>query len=287
MFSITSRVFLVAVSSMLMLNACNAGQNSANGDDKVAVTVNGTPIKQSVIDAFMKQRAAQGAPDTPEMRKAVLEELVTREVVRQNALKQGLDKNPEVRMQLDLAQQNVLLAAFVQEYVKSHPITDAMIKAEYDKLKAQMGDKQYHARHILVNSKKEAEAIIGQLKKGASFEKLAQQKSKDSSAKNGGDLGWNVPASYVKPFSDAMLSLKKGEYTKQPVQTQFGWHIIKLEDVKDAPGLEDIKHNLIQRLQQEQIQKMAAELRAKADIKYPEQALAPAPAAPAAPADKK
>ncbi len=283
MISITSRVLVVAIGSLLTLSACNADQANKATNGKAAATVNGVPIKESLIDNFMQQRAAQGAPDTPEMRKAVLDELISREVVRQAALKEGLDKKPEVQQQMDLAQQNILLNAYVQEYVKNHPITDDMIKAEYDKIKAQVGDKQYHARHILVSDKKEADAIIAQLKKGASFEKLAEQKSKDSSAKNGGDLGWNVPAAYVKPFGDALVGLKKGEYTKTPVQTQFGWHIIKLEDVKDAPKLDEIKQQLVQRLQQEQLQKMAAELRAKAKIDYPAQAAAPAPA----PADKK
>jgi peptidyl-prolyl cis-trans isomerase C len=275
--------------SLLTLGACNADQANKSGTDKTAATVNGTPIKQSTIDAFMSQRTAQGAPDTPEMRKAVLEEMVSREVVRQAALKEGLDKKPEVQMQVDLAQQNILLNAYVQEYVKNHPITDAMLKAEYDKIKAQMGDKQYHARHILVADRKDADAIIAQLKKGASFEKLAKQKSKDSSAKNGGDLGWNVPAAYVKPFGDAMMALKKGEYTKEPVQSQFGWHVIKLDDVKDAPGMDELKEKLTQRMQQQQLQQMANDLKAKAKIEYPAQAAAPAatPAPAAAPAEQK
>jgi len=278
MTSITSRVLVAALGSMLTLSACNADQANKTGGDATAATVNGTAIKQSTIDSFMQQRAAQGAPDTPEMRKAVLEELVSREVVRQAAVKEGLDKKPDVQMQLDLARQNILLNAYVQEYVKKNPITDDMIKAEYDKIKTQIGDKQYRARHILVAEKKDADAIIAQLKKGASFEKLAQQKSKDSSAQNGGDLGWNVPGAYVKPFGDAMVTLKKGEYTKTPVQSQFGWHVIKLEDVKDAPKLEEIKQQLTQRLQQQQLQQMAADLKAKAKIEYPAQAAAPAPA---------
>ncbi len=271
---IVSRLLVALLGSLLTLTACNAQPAAKNGNDAVAATVNGTPIKQAVIDAFMQQRAAQGAPDTPEVRKAVLEELVSREVVKQAAVKEGFDKRADVQMQLELARQNILLNAYVQDYVKKHPITDDMIKAEYDKIKAQIGDKQYHARHILVTDKKEAEAIIAQLAKGAKFEKLAQQKSKDSSAQNGGDLGWNVPSAYVKPFADALVALKKGEYTKTPVQTQFGWHVIKLEDVKAAPTLDEIRPQIVQRLQQQQLQQLAADLRAKADIKYP----TPAPA---------
>ena len=287
MFSTPTRALLVAVGSMLALNACNADQANKSTPEKAAATVNGTAIKQSMIDAFIQQRAAQGAPDSPEMRKAILDQLVTQEVLRQTAVKEGLDKKPEVQMQLDLAQQNILVAAYVQEYVKNHPITDDMLKTEYDKIKAQMGDKQYHARHILVAEKKEADAIIAQLKKGGNFEKLAQQKSKDSSGKNGGDLGWNVPAAYVKPFGDALVALKKGETTKEAVQSQFGWHIIKLEDVKDAPKMDEIKQNLTQSLQQQQLQKMAADLKAKAKIDYPAEPATPAPAAAPAADDKK
>jgi len=287
MISITSRALIVAVGSMLALNACNADQ-AGKSNDKAAATVNGTAIKQSVVDSLMQQRAAQGAPDTPEIRKALLEEMISRAVVEQAALKEGIDKIPEVQMQLDMAKQNILLNAYVQNYVKNHPVTDDMIKAEYDKLKPQMGDKQYHARHILVADKKEADAIIAQLKKGGNFEKLAQQKSKDSSGKNGGDLGWNVPAAYVKPFGDALVALKKGEVTKAPVQSQFGWHIIKLEDVKNAPTLDEMKPNLTQRMQQMEVQQAVSDLKAKAKIEYPAQAAVPAPsAAPAAPAEKK
>ena len=264
----TLRVLLVAAASMLALNACNADQAGKNGTEKAAATVNGTPIKQDLLDAIVKQRAAQGAPDTPELRKAILDELVSREVVRQAALKEGLDKKPEVQMQLHLAQENILLGAYVKEYIQSHPITDDMLKAEYDQIKARIGDKQYHARHILVSDKKEADAIIAQLKKGANFEKLAQTKSKDTSGKNGGDLGWNVPSAYVKPFGDALLGLKKGEFTKTPVQSQFGWHVIKLDDIKSAPSFDEVKENLTKSLQQKQMQEMAAELRSKAKIEF-------------------
>jgi len=268
MKSATTRVLFALFGTLFTLTACNAQPAAKNGNEAAAATVNGTPIKQSLIDAFMQQRAAQGAPDTPEARKAVLEELISREVVRQAAVREGVDKRPEVQMQLDLARQNILLNAYVQDYIKKHPITEDMIKAEYDRIKAQIGDKQYRARHILVAEKKEAEAIIAQLAKGAKFEKLAEQKSKDASARNGGDLGWNVPAAYVKPFADALVALKKGEYTKTPVQTQFGWHVVKLEDVKDAPKLDEIRPQIIQRLQQQQIQQLAADLRAKAKIEY-------------------
>jgi len=268
MKSATTRVLFALFGTLFTLTACNAQPAAKNGNEAAAATVNGTPIKQSLIDAFMQQRAAQGAPDTPEARKAVLEELISREVVRQAAVREGVDKRPDVQMQLDLARQNILLNAYVQDYIKKHPITEDMIKAEYDKIKAQIGDKQYRARHILVAEKKEAEAIIAQLAKGAKFEKLAEQKSKDVSARNGGDLGWNVPAAYVKPFADALVALKKGEYTKTPVQTQFGWHVIKLEEVKDAPKLDEIRPQIIQRLQQQQIQQLAADLRAKAKIEY-------------------
>lgn len=286
MLSNTLRVILVAATSMFVLNACNADQASSNGSGKTVATVNGNPIKESVINAIIQQRAGQGVPDSPELRKLILEELISREVVHQAAMKEGIDKKPEVQLQINMLKENIVLGAYVQEYTKSHPITDDMLKAEYDKIKTRMGDKNYHARHILVADKKEAEAIIAQLKKGANFEKLAQQKSKDTSGKNGGDLGWNTPAAYVKPFGDALQALKKGEISKEPVQTQFGWHVLKLDDVKDAPSFEEVKANLAKNLQQQQMQQMASDLRAKAKVEYAEKPAAPAAPA-AAPAEKK
>ncbi len=260
----------VAMSGLLLLNACNAQEErKPSANQTVLATVNGTPIYQSSVDQFMAQQAMQGAPDTPEMRKAVLEELISRELLRQQAIKQGLDKRPEVKQQMELAQQAILLGAYTQEFVKAHPVSDDQLKAEYDRLRAQLGDKQYRARHILVKTDKEAKDIIAQLKKGADFAKLASEKSLDPGSRaNGGDLGFQPPARFVPEFSQAMTALKKGAYTQTPVQTQFGFHVIKLEDVRDTPKFEEVKAQLAPRVQQEQLRKEIAELRSKAKVEY-------------------
>lgn len=267
---------IVGLGGLLFLTACNAQDASSSAKAGVpagaVAVVNGTPITQARFDFLLKQATAQGQPDTAELRKSIRENLIVQEMAAQEATKKGLDKNPEVANQLDMARQNVLVRAYLQDYIKSHPVSDDALKAEYDKIKAQMGDKEYKARHILVDNEAEAKAIIAQLKKGAKFEKLASEKSKDPGSKaNGGELGWNPPGTFVKPFADAMVKLQKGQYTTEPVQTPFGWHVIKLEDSRalQAPPFEQVKNNLAQRMQQQQIEKAVAELKAKAKVEEP------------------
>lgn len=243
--------------------------NPAFAEDKSAALVNGVSIPQARVDLRVKIAAAQGQPDSPELRKAIREDMINLEVMAQEATKLGLDKNAEVLQQAELARQQVLVGAFVQDYVKNHPISDDQLKQEYDKLKAKLGDKEYNARHILVETEAEAKTIIAQLGKKGKFDKLAAEKSKDAgSAERGGSLGWAVPSSFVPAFADALLSLKKGDYTRVPVQSQFGWHVIKLDDVRDlkVPPFEELKPQLQQRLQQQSIQKAITDLRAKAKI---------------------
>jgi peptidyl-prolyl cis-trans isomerase C len=264
-----SRLAIAVISGLITLSACNAQEPAA----KSGVTVNGAAIPQARIDLLVKERISQGQPDTPELHKAITEDLVNRELLAQAAVKKGLDKNPDIAVEMDLAKQAILIRAYLQDYAKAHPISDDMVKAEYDKIKAALGDTEYHVRHILVPTEAEAKDIIAQLKKGVKFEKLAKEKSKDAGSKpNGGDLNWITPANVVKPFADAMVKLKKGEYTKEPVQTQFGWHVIKLEDERavKAPPLEQVKPQLTQRLQKEMIAAAVSELRAKAKIEEPE-----------------
>ncbi len=290
MRNVKARIALLALGSLVLLNACNA-QDDKKSTDAVLATVNGTAIHQSAMDILMRQGAAQGAPDTPEVRKAMLDELVGRELARQDAVKLGLDKRPEVKQQAELANQAVLINAFMQDFIKTHTPTDDQLKSEYDKIKAQIGDKQYHAHHILVKTEKEAKDIIAQLKKGAKFEKLASKSLDQGSAVKGGDLGYNAPSAYVPPFAQALASLKKGETTKTPVQTQFGWHVIRVDDIKDAPPFEEVKKNLAPRVEQEQLRKYLDDLRSKAKIEYKTALVPTAPAAPAqkpaAPSDKK
>ena len=240
----------------------------AGAADAVA-KVNGVTIPQSKFDLLVKSATAQGQPDSPELRSRVRDELITRELLVQEALKKGLDKSPEIATQIELQRQGLLINAYLQEHFKASPISEEMMKKEYETAKAQTGGKEYKARHILVKQEDEAKQIIAQLKKGASFEKLAAEKSEDTGSKGkGGDLDWSPPNRYVKPFSDALVKLKKGQLTDTPVQSPFGWHVIRLDDERPfkAPGFEEVKGSIQQQLQNQAVQKAVADLRAKAKI---------------------
>jgi len=257
----TGKLATLAILSALAIN-------TAFAEDKSAAMVNGVSIPQSRIDLRVKAATQQGQPDTPELRKSIRDDMINLEVLAQEAAKQGLDKSSEVIQQIALARQTILANAFVQEYVKNHPISDDVLKQEYEKLKANVGTKEYKARHILVETEAEAKSIIAQLGKKAKFEKLATKSKDAGSAEHGGELEWAVPSNFVAPFANAMVSLKKGEYTKEPVQTQFGWHVIKLDDVRDlkVPSYEELKPQLEQRMQQQTIQNAISEMRDKAKI---------------------
>jgi peptidyl-prolyl cis-trans isomerase C len=230
--------------------------------------VNGKPVPSSRADAMIKQLASQGQPDSPQLRAMVKEELINREILIQEADKLGLSNTPDVKNQVEIARQSIAIRALVQDYLKKNPVKDAEIQAEYDKFKSQTGDKEYHARHILVDKEDEAKAIITKLKGGAKFEDLAKQSKDPGSAANGGDLDWASPASFVKPFSDAMVALQKGQITETPVKTQYGYHVIKLEDVRAAklPPLEEVKPQIAESLQQKKLQTYQEDLRKKAKI---------------------
>jgi len=242
--------------------------NPAFAEGKSAAMVNGISISQARVDLRVKAAAAQGQTDSPELRKAIREDMINLEVMAQEAGKLGLDKNPEVVQQVELAKLSVIVGAFVQDYAKNHPISEDQLKQEYDKLKAKLGNKEYNARHVLVETEEEAKDVITQLGKKVKFEKLAEKSKDTGSASQGGLLGWNIPGNFVPEFANAMLNLKKGEYTKEPVKSQFGWHVIKLDDVRDmkVPSFEELKPQLQQRLQQQSIQKAITDLRAKAKI---------------------
>lgn len=231
--------------------------------------VNNKPIPQKRVDEFVDMLKAQGRPDTPELRTAVKQELIARELFVQEAEKQGLQKTPEVQRGLDQARQDLMIRALIQDYLKKHPVTDDQIKAEYDKLKAQTaGQKEYKARHILVDTEDQAKKIIADLNNGAKFEDLAKQSKDTGSAAHGGELDWNPPSTFVKEFSDAMVKLDKGKYTTTPVKTQFGYHVIELEDVRDVqpPPLAQVRPQIQQELERREIQKLQSDLRAKAKI---------------------
>ncbi len=217
------------------------------------------------FDFMLKERLGQGQPDTPELRNSIREELNTRELLVREAKKKGLDKNADVKNQMDLTAQTVLVRAYVNDWIKANPIPDATLQAEYDKIKSQMGDKEYKVRHILVEKEDDAKDIIVQLQKGEKFEKLAERSKDPGSKDKGGDLDWNAPSNFVKPFADAMVKTPKGKFTTQPVQTQFGWHVIEVDDIRDAkvPSFDEVKPQLQQRLQSQYMDVYFKELRAK------------------------
>jgi len=233
-------------------------------------TVNGKPIPKSREDAWLKFAEQQGQKDSPQLREMVKKELIRREILLEDATKRGIVDKPDVKFQLDLQRQNVIIQALMRDVVEKNPVTEAQIKAEYDKQKAAAGAKEYRARHILVENEADAKAVIDQLKKGAKFDELAKQKSKDpGSAQRGGDLDWAGPDGFVKPFSGAMVALQKGQYTQTPVQTQFGWHVIQLDDVRDPqfPPLDKVQPQIREMLQQQRVQAYVDSLEKKAVVK--------------------
>jgi peptidyl-prolyl cis-trans isomerase C len=241
--------------------------------------VNGTAISANRVDILVKQRASQGQPDSPELRKGIIEHLSLQLLIAQEAIKKGLDKTPEVVDQIDFTQQSILANAFVQDYLKNSPVSDDMLKAEYEKIKSHMTGSEYKARHILVEKEADAKDIIAKLKKNPNaFESLAKEKSKDPGSKtNGGDLGWFDPRGMVPEFGAALVKLAKGKFTEEPVKSQFGYHVILLEDSrpKMIPPLDQVKSELQQQVQQQNLKKLFDELKAKAKIEIV-QATAPA-----------
>ncbi len=230
--------------------------------------VNGKAIPTSRVDAMVKQMVQQGQKDTPEMRSMIKDELINREVLAQEADRQGVANRPEIKNQIDIARQSIVIRALAQEFLTKNPVTEDEMKAEYDKFKATQSGKEYRARHILVEKEDEAKAIIGKLKGGAKFEELAKGSKDPGSANQGGDLGWAPQDAFVKPFSDAMVGLKAGEITQTPVQTQFGYHVIKLEEVRDAqlPAFDEVKGQIAESLQQRKLQDFQQGLKKKAKI---------------------
>jgi len=284
---IKSGILLTSAASLLALGACNPATDAkpaaqaASGP--AAATVNGVPISQRTVEMLATQGAGAGRPDTPESRKALIDQLALQMVVAEEATKKGLDKSPEVAEQLDAMKQSVLARAYVQDFMKNNSVTDDMVKAEYERIKATITGTEYKARHILVDKESEARDIIARLKKDpGAFAKLAKEKSKDEGSKaNGGDLGWFDPSRMVPEFGGALTKLEKGKFTQEPVKTQFGYHVILLEDTKpiEAPPLDEVKPQLTQQLQQQNLKKQLDALKAGAKI---EMVGTSAPTAPAA-----
>ena len=231
--------------------------------------VNGKPVPSSRVKALQQQVEASGRPVTPEVMAQIKEELIAREIFMQEARKRGLDASEDYKSQLELARQTILIRQLFADFQKKNPVTDADIQGEYDKFVKENGGKEYRARHILVETESDAKALIAEIKKGGSFEELAKKASKDpGSGANGGDLDWAAAGSYVPEFSDAMVKLAKGQMTDAPIKSQFGFHIIRLDDVREAqlPKLDEVKPQISQQLQQQKLAKFQEDLRAKAKI---------------------
>jgi peptidyl-prolyl cis-trans isomerase C len=231
--------------------------------------VNGTPIPKSRADALIEQLVHQGQQDTPQLQQAVREELVNREILMQEAVRRGLPNRPDVKAQVAVAQQTVVLRALIEDFVKNNQPTDAEITARYNALVKDAGGKEYHLHHILVDNEQQAKDLIAKIKAGASFEDLARQYSKDpGSGKNGGDLDWSDPKAYVPEFADAATHLQKGQMTNTPVHTQFGWHIIRVDDIRAVtpPPLKQVRAQIVQQIQQEKLQAFEENLRKNAKI---------------------
>jgi peptidyl-prolyl cis-trans isomerase C len=252
-----------------MLSAALVALLAAPAIAQNIAVVNGKPVPSSRAQALKQQVEASGRPVTPEVMDQIKQELITREIFMQEAKKRGLDASDEYKNQIELARQTILIRALFADQQKKSPVTDADIQAEYDKFVAANGGKEYRARHILVETEDQAKALIAEIKKGAKFEDLAKKNSKDpGSGANGGDLDWAAAGSYVPEFSGAMTKLEKGQMTDTPVKSQFGFHIIRVDDVREAqlPKLEEVKPQISQQLQQQKMGQFQEELRSKAKI---------------------
>jgi peptidyl-prolyl cis-trans isomerase C len=271
-WKVVSTVATIAV----LLTACNKGQQAAAPavSDTPAVPpvaiVNGTPIPRTDYDAFLKN-LLQGKPATDltaEQKNQVLDELITMQLVSTQAVKDGLEKEPDVAANLDVMRMRILSDAESQKILKGKEPTDAQLHAEYDSAIASMDKSEYHAEHILVPTKEKAEQLIKKIKAGAKFEDVAKAESTDNSKANGGDLGWFTLTRMVKPFGDAVKTLKKGEMTQEPVQTQFGWHIIKLLDTRDVapPPFDQVKAQVTKAVIQKELIAYVDDLKKNAKI---------------------
>jgi len=256
--------------------------------DPVAV-VNGKPIPKAMFDQYAQQLRGRTKVDSPESSKALVDQLIMETLLLQEAAKQKLADDPQIKLQLEMMQDNLLAGSVVRKMLSENAPSEEAIKKEYDTAVAAMKGKEYKASHILVDSEAKAKEIIEELNKGAKFSELAKTKSSDSSAANGGDLGWFAPSMMVPPFAQAAAKLEKGKYSEQPVQTQFGWHVILLEDTRDAtpPSLEELKPQIAQMLQSKVVNDYLEKLKSGAKIEVKEIQIVEAKPAPTAAKDSK
>ena len=232
-------------------------------------TVNGSAIPRTRLEFLMRQQQARGGQDNEQTRAAAREDLINRELVAQEAARAGTAKKQEVQVQLEMARQEVLVGAYLNDHMRTHQVSDADVQKEYDRALAQTGSTEYRARHILVDSEEEAKKLIAELKKGGKFDELAKRSSKDEGTRErGGDLDWSVPSTFDKAFADAMVKLQKGQITSEPVQSRFGFHVIQLDDTRAVsfPPLAQVKPQIQQRLTRQKVEILLRDLRAKAKI---------------------
>jgi peptidyl-prolyl cis-trans isomerase C len=240
----------------------------ASKDGPVA-TVNGVAIPRARSDLFVQQQVERGNKDSDQLRAQIREVLINNEVVYQEAARAGVAKRPEVQQRLDLLRHEVIVNAYVGDWLRKNPVSDAEIQKEYQRAQSLTGDKEYKARHILVETEDAAKGAIAEIAKGAKFEEVAQKLSKDEGTRpRGGELDWSVPGNYDKAFADAMVKLEKGKMTPAPVRSRFGYHVIRLDDVRALkfPPLEEVKPQIQQRLTQQKVETLVRELRAKAKV---------------------
>lgn len=264
------RIALIPSLALLALVPLAHAQSPAADDaGKPLAVVNGKAIPP-VYGELVKREMSQGQPDSPQLDARVRESLINLELLSRAAMDKGLDKEPRLAAAIDIRRKDQLAKAYLEDYVKAHPVTDAEVQATYDKAKSEEKiDPEYRARHILVKTEAEAKKVMAELAKKAKFEDLAKKFSKDpGSAPNGGALDWSDRGTYVKEFSDALASLKKGETTKAPVKTQYGYHIIKLEDIRQPkiPPLEAVRGEIIKQAQQLRVRDAIAAVRASAKV---------------------
>jgi peptidyl-prolyl cis-trans isomerase C len=268
-------LILIAAAAGLLAGCTKPADEASKAADTVAATaqaavatVNGKQLSGELFDIFLKAvTGGSQEPPTDEQKTQMLDQLINMSLAAQAAEKDGLQKDPEVQARLELLRMQILAEAATEKYVKAHPVSESEVKAEYDAQIATM-PKEYKARHILVEKKETAESVIRDLEAGGDFAKLAAAESKDSSGKSGGDLGWFSPQTMVKPFADAVVALEKGQITKVPVESEFGWHVIQLEDVRspEVPEFEQVKAQVEMFAQRKKLQAYLEELRKTANI---------------------
>ncbi|MGH8687023.1 MAG: peptidylprolyl isomerase [Burkholderiales bacterium] len=267
-------VLALAVVALPALAQQPAGKPAAKPPAKPAAAgpvavVNGVSIPQSRLEYMLRQQMQRGAPDNAQTRGLIREDLINREVVAQAAARAGVAKKRDVQTQLEITRQEVLVGAYLSQVLHDHPVTDAEVQKEYDRVRAETGISEYRARHILVDTEDEAKRIIGELQKGGKFDELAKKNSKDEGTREqGGDLDWKVPGSLEKPFAEAMVGLEKGKFTTTPVRTRYGFHVIQLDDVRkvEFPPIAQVRPQIQQRLMRQKVEVVVHDLRAKAKV---------------------